>query len=256
MRDLLSPRGRAVLEPLAWSRVLVAFDFDGTLAPIVDRPEDAAMRPRTRRLLAAVSRRYPVVVISGRARTDIRARLGGIGVRQVIGNHGIEPAHATDRLARQVRKWIPPLRARLAPFQGVRIEDKGYSVAVHYRTSRRKRLARQAILEAASSLERVRIIGGKMTLNILPEGAPHKGIAIEQARSRLACDTIIYVGDDETDEDVFNLDQPGRLLSVRVGRGRSSAASYYIRDQAAIDRLLALLADLRDEAARSRRAAR
>jgi trehalose 6-phosphate phosphatase len=64
----------------------------------------------------------------------------------------------------------------------------------------------------------------------------------------LRCDTAIYVGDDETDEDVFALDQPGRLLTIRVGRGRGSHAAYYLRAQAAVDDLLALLVRLREEA--------
>ena len=75
-------------------------------------------------------------------------------------------------------------------------------------------------------------------LNILPAGAPHKGLALERARTRLGCDTAIYVGDDETDEDVFALDQPGQLLTVRVGPKQSSSAAYYIRTQADVDRLL------------------
>ena len=84
----------------------------------------------------------------------------------------------------------------------------------------------------------VRLIGGKQVVNILPAGAPHKGLALERARARLGCDTAVYVGDDETDEDVFALDRPGRLLGIRVGRKRSSSAASYVRAQAEIDRLL------------------
>jgi trehalose-6-phosphatase len=81
-----------------------------------------------------------------------------------------------------------------------------------------KKLARAAILEAAASLGDVRIVGGKQVVNLLPKGAPDKGKALERERERLCCDTAIYVGDDETDEDVFALDQPTRLLSIRVER--------------------------------------
>ena len=256
MRDLLSRRHRDVLRQFAWSNVLLAFDFDGTLAPIVAEPDRATMRPMTRRLLESAAERYPIVVISGRTRADTRGRLHGIGVRQVIGNHGIEPLHATDRIARQVQEWLPSLRARLARFKGVRIEDKDFSVAVHYRLSRRKRAARAAILAAAASFQDVRVIGGKLVVNILPNGAPHKGMALERAREEFRCDTAIYVGDDETDEDVFTLDQPGRLLSVRIGARRSSAASYFVRNQAAIDRLLQSLIALRAVPERSSQASR
>ena len=78
-------------------------------------------------------------------------------------------------------------------------------------------------------------------INLLPRGAPHKGIALERERERLGCDTAIYVGDDETDEDVFALGQPGRLLTIRVGASPSSAASYYLRGQADVDGLMRFL---------------
>jgi trehalose-phosphatase len=105
-------------------------------------------------------------------------------------------------------RTAPLLGRRLSPFKGVRIENKTFSVAVHYRRSREKKKARAAILEAAAALGPIRVIGGKQVVNILPEGAPHKGIALERERHRLRRDTAIYVGDDETDEDVFGLDQP------------------------------------------------
>ena len=101
------------------------------------------------------------------------------------------------------------------------IEDKGLSLAVHYRGARRKKEARALILDAAAGLGDVRLVGGKQVLNVLPAGAPGKGQALERARARLGCDTAVYVGDDETDEDVFALDQPGRLLAIRVGRKRA-----------------------------------
>jgi trehalose 6-phosphate phosphatase len=129
--------------------------------------------------------------------------------------------------------------------QGVWVEDKAYSVAVHYRQSRHKKVALPAILAAAAALGEVRLIGGKQVVNILPVGAPHKGFALEKARDGMRCDTAIYVGDDETDEDVFGLDQPGRLLAVRVGPKRSSEAPYYLRNQRAVDELLAELLRLR-----------
>ena len=79
--------------------------------------------------------------------------------------------------------------------------------------------ARRAVLTAARSLEDARLVGGKLVVNLLVPDAPHKGLALERERARSACDTVIYVGDDETDEDVFQLDRPGQLLSIRVGLG-------------------------------------
>jgi trehalose 6-phosphate phosphatase len=247
MKDILSRAGREVLQQFAWSNVLVAFDYDGTLAPIVPDPDKAFMRAATRRLLGEVAARYPCIVVSGRARPDARRWLRGIRLQQVVGNHGIEPWQATQALVEEVERWAPLLSRRLSPFKGVRIENKTFSVAVHYRHSREKKKARAAILEAAGALGSIRVIGGKQVVNILPEGAPHKGIALERERDRLRRDTAIYVGDDETDEDVFGLDRPGRLLTVRVGPKRASQASYYVRTQAAVDELLAVLVKLRQE---------
>jgi trehalose 6-phosphate phosphatase len=253
-RDILGSANVGVLQDFALSNVLVAFDYDGTLAPIVADPERAEMRPRTRRLLESVAKAYPVAVISGRAQTDVARRLRGVGVAAIVGNHGLESWHVGQRHLTEVRRWLPTLAAAVAPHKGVSIEDKSYSVAIHYRHSREKRRARAAILAAAADLPGVRVIAGKLVINVLPRTAPHKGIALERERDRLGCDTAIYVGDDQTDEDVFALDQPGRLLSIRVGLGSKSAAPYGIADQRAIDNLLLRLrqcrqANLRHEAA-------
>jgi trehalose 6-phosphate phosphatase len=144
-----------------------------------------------------------------------------------------------------VERWTSVLRDRLSHLKGVEIENKTFSVAVHYRRSRERKKARTAILDAASTLDSVRVIGGKQVVNLVPRDAPHKGVAVERERDRLRVDTAIYVGDDDTDEDVFGLDQPGRLLTVRVGSNRRSQASYYLRNQAAIDDFLLLLRNLR-----------
>ena len=248
MRNILARANREVLAQFAWSNVLLAFDYDGTLAPIVSDPEHATMRSTTRRLLGDLTKLYPCSVISGRAQADAARWLQGIQVCEVVGNHGVEPWHATQRFRLEVERWQPLLKERLWRFRGVIIEDKVFSVAVHYRHSREKKKARAAILDSASALGDVRVIGGKQVVNILPSGAPQKGVALEGERARLNCDTAIYVGDDETDEDVFGLDQPGRLLSIRVGAREKSLASFCLKDQAAIDELLTVLIGLRQPA--------
>ena len=202
------------------------------------------MRAQTRELLWELTKLRRVIVISGRAQPDVLKKLRGVGVCGVIGNYGIGPWRPSNRHIAEVQRWRPVLDACVTPLKGVKIEDKIFSVAIHYRQSREKKKARVAILKAAASLGEVRIIVGKQVVNILPKGAPHKGIALELERDRLHCDTALYVGDDETDEDVFTLDQPGRLLTIRVGLKRSSAARYYISNQVAIDELLRVLLDL------------
>jgi trehalose 6-phosphate phosphatase len=243
----LSRYNRQVLEQFAWSNVLLAFDFDGTLAPITSIPSRAAMRARTRELLAKVTPLYPCVVISGRSQNDVMKRLRGTGVVVVVGNHGVEPWQAHNRFVDAVRKWHPVLEKHLGRLKGVEIEDKRYSLAIHYRRSREKKKARAAVLKAAALLGNVRIVGGVQVINVLPDDAPHKGMALERERIRLHCDTAVYVGDDETDEDVFMLDRPGRLLTIRVGAKRGSSAAYCIRNQRQIDEFLETMLALRQD---------
>lgn len=248
MKHILSPANVGVLGQLAWSRVLLAFDFDGTLAPIVADRERAAMRAKTRALLAAVSELYPCAVISGRGQRDVAAKLRGIGVRHVVGNHGIEPGPNMAGFERDIDVVRPVLARFLADQQGVEIEDKRYSLTVHYRRARRKREARAAIARAVAALPRpMRVISGKLVANVVPVGARNKGDILLELRDNEPADVALYVGDDVTDEDVFTIDQPGRLLSMRVGKTTRSAARFYLRDQREIDRLLACLVKLRKD---------
>jgi trehalose 6-phosphate phosphatase len=252
MEHILAKQNRNILEQFAWANVLLAFDFDGTLAPIVSDPKRAALRLTTRRILEAATRLYPCVVISSRPRADLLGRLAGIGFINVIGSYSVEPSKSARRLADVVRGWKSRLGRELGSFRGVEVEDKVFSLAIHYRKSRQKKRTRAAILEAVAALEAARVIRGKQVINVLPSGAPHKGIVLEHERLNQRCDTALYVGDDESDEDVFTLDQPGMLVSIRVGRRRSSAARYYLRSQRELDRLIAVLVSLREQDTRRR----
>ena len=151
-RQILAKRNAHVLAKFAAADVLVALDYDGTLAPLVSTPVKARMRPRTRQLLAAVARRYPCVVISGRMRDDVTARVSSIPVWHVAGNHGLEPWGEQEAYAAKVRQWVRHLRRRLDGIGGVAIEDKTYSVTVHYRSAKQKERARRAIAANALAL--------------------------------------------------------------------------------------------------------
>ncbi|HSK03885.1 MAG TPA: trehalose-phosphatase [Kofleriaceae bacterium] len=253
MKHILSRDHVRTLDPLAGARVLLAFDFDGTLAPIVADRERAAMRRRTHALLAAAAELYPCAVISGRARGDVAARLGSIPVKYVVGNHGME--HAPDPAGhdREIALARPLLERALAVHPGIEIEDKRYSLSIHYRASPRKRAARGAIDAAIAALPRpMRVIAGKLVANVVPAGARHKGTSLLELRERERADIAVYVGDDVTDEDAFALHRPGQVLAMRVGRARASAAPFYLRDQREIDRLLVHVVKLRDTPAPSR----
>ncbi len=244
MIDILDPACRPSLEAFHWADALMAFDFDGTLAPLVAHPDAAELRPRTRELLTALARLSPCLVISGRAQADAMKRLRGIGLLEVIGNHGLEAGMPRDDLRERVRSWLAIVEADLAGLEGVLLEDKGLSLSVHYRRSRHRKRALLSVLEAASKLAGARVVGGKKVVNLVPDGAGDKGTALLAARDRLGFKAAVYVGDDETDEDVFTRLALPELLGVHVGPG-PSRAPYFLRDQASVDRLLELFLELR-----------
>jgi len=247
MRYILSATNRPVLKKLSSGNVLVAFDFDGTLAPIVSKPHKAAIRPGTRRLLKRLTLLYPCIVVSGRGRDDVRRKLAGLEFREVIGNHGIEPWNSSRKMARAVQAWLPILKKGLEHLHGVLLENKRFSISIHYRHARHKKNVLKTITEIARSLPGARLVGGKLVINILPEGARDKGLAVKRACQEIHCQTVIYVGDDQTDEDAFVLARRGRFLTIRVGAAKSSYAHFYIRNQLEIDRLLKVLLELRSD---------
>lgn len=221
-------------------------DFDGTLAPIVQDPDEAYLRPQTQALLKRLCSLYPCMVISGRARQDVASHLRGTGIRCVVGNHGGELGN-TRQLRKLVAGWKAELGPAVAGLAGVWMEDKKISLAIHYRQSPEKTKARRKILGRAGELREARLIPAKQALNVVARTAPHKGMALEARKAKLQCDTALYVGDDVTDEDVFSLPRQEGLIGIRVGVRRSSKARFWLRQQSEIDALLQLLADLREE---------
>lgn len=249
MQPILSSN---VLHSLAAQDTLLAFDFDGTLAPIVDDPASPAMRPQTRHLLAQVAQLYPSVVISGRPEQDVLRLLAGVTVWYVIGNRGLYPPAALERVSVDVARWEAALQDRVGRIDGVIIENKGVSLAVHYRRAADRERARAAIAEAAAALGQVRVVHGKEVVNFLPEDAPNKGRSLDRVRRHLGCAATLYVGDDETDEDAFRLEG---VVGVRVGECEGSAAAYCIADQEEVDDLLQQLEQARPHAQRRPEAA-
>ena len=247
MHYVLSRASRPILTRLAQERTLCAFDFDGTLSPIVEHPDRAGMRARTRKSLVRLAALYPCIVISGRGRRDLLGKLRGVPVARVIGNHGAETGTGSSDSRGEIERWMAALERDLPPLPGVWVEDKGLSVAVHYRQSTRKAEARRRILTATRNLNHARVFGGKQVVNLALNRAPDKGAALATERERLGCDWVLYVGDDENDEEAFALD--GNIVAVRFGRKQRSHARYYLRTQAEIDPLLERMVGLRSSRA-------
>jgi trehalose 6-phosphate phosphatase len=249
MKHLLSAEGQESLRGLAGARALFAFDFDGTLAPIVARPHDARAAIGVRQRLAQLARCAPVAIVSGRALADLRGRIP-LEVRHCIGNHGNEglpDAPDPETMHAICRAWIAQLEAALAsaPSSGVAVEDKRLTLALHYRLARDREQAARELERIARGLEPApRMIGGKLVLNLLPPGARTKFEALAALADHEGAQRVLFVGDDETDELVF-AQAPAHWITVRVELDRASHAHYFIHRQSEIVMLLDQLLQLR-----------
>jgi trehalose 6-phosphate phosphatase len=235
MRLLFSQSGLQRLDQLVRPGILCAFDFDGTLAPIVTQPEKASLPRGILHRLTMLAAHASIAIVSGRALSDLRARVG-FEPDFLVGNHGVEGVPGFEHVMQEhqqiCRPWLEMLSAALmeqpAFERGIWVEDKGFSLSVHYRLVRDRKTAEKQLNELISSLiPSARMVGGKCVINLLPPNAIDKGAALEQLMTASGARSAIYVGDDVTDEDVFRL-QRHDVLSVRVGRGVDSAAEFFL----------------------------
>ncbi len=229
----------ALLQAHAGPQILLAFDFDGTLAPIVDDPQDSCMRESTRTLLLRLAHQQPCIVISGRARADVLRLVDGIPLQEVIGNHGLESSGASlDSIKDKVREWRTTLAPVAHALAGVQIEDKTYSLTLHYRRSFQHSPTAEALRTAATQLAGARVVEGLYGINLIPDIAIHKGTALMAAHRRLGTRRMVFIGDEETDEDVFEMTDADLSLTVRVGQSPTSRARYYLRHQTEIEQFM------------------
>lgn len=238
MEYLWSGAGRKRLTQFAASKVLLAFDLDGTLAPIAGNPDRVAVPPRTRALLRNLARLYPCAVVSSRSEEDLRGRVAGLADKVTVASYSVVDRGRAAQTHVRIDAWDRLLRERLAGHSGVRIEKKRTGMSIHYRQSNRKRVVLRTIKGMLPLLEGARRIDGKQVVHLLEEWAPDKGMCVDRLRTRLKCDTILYVGDDETDEGVFALAHAGEILAIRIGRNTASQARFYLRSRSEVDRLL------------------
>jgi trehalose-phosphatase len=187
-------------------------DFDGVLAPIVERPEDAAPPPETRAELERLVGRYALVaVVSGRAGEDVRAR---VGVERIVcvGSHGLELEPQADRWRRALAAF-----AADAPWPERDVEVKGLAVAFHFRGRADEREAVRALDAIAESAREEGLVAryGRKILEVLPPVGSHKGTAVRRLLEEHGLQRALAAGDDTTDLDSFAaLD--GLEVAVRV----------------------------------------
>ena len=238
-------------------RILLLLDFDGTLAPIVSRPELAVLPAGVKISLTSLSanRQFVLGVISGRALSDVSAR---VGVPNIIyaGNHGLEmTGPGEDYIHPEAAALLPALsrlarelQSQLAQYSGVLVEDKGLSVSVHYRLAQSPIVPQveqvfDQVVSPSVQREEVKITRGKMVLEVRPNVDWDKGKAVHRILQAQPPGSLpIFVGDDATDEAAFQTVQESGGIAVFVGPPREpNQALHRVDSPAEVAQFLRLL---------------
>jgi alpha,alpha-trehalase len=237
--------GRAKESPAS-----LCLDFDGTLARIAPEPSEARLDESVRQALLAIlaTKRFTIGVISGRAVEDLQARVGVAGI-VYAGNHGLEilgpglqfvestAVSAMDELQQVSKRLVASLWA----IPGIRVEDKRLTVTVHYRLAADFHLPtiRAAVEQAVSPYaSRLQVRSGKKSLEILPRTTWNKGTAVLWINHNrgISARSAIYVGDDATDEDAFEVLVFG--VTIKVGASGETRARYLLSHPGEVQELL------------------
>lgn len=245
-------RWKEIVDEVRRARHLALFtDFDGTLVRIQKHPDQVVLPAEVRRLLESIAHAGVTVgVVSGRKVTDVRKRVNLPGV-WYVGAHGfslLDPGNRSIALVsrkqrERMQKIKRALSRRLRGVPGLRLEPKEVTIAVHYRAApaRSRYLARKVIIELMERDAEVSLLSGKKVWELLPDPRNDKWTAIsfilrgERKGSRRGRWLTIFLGDDETDERVF---QKMEGISIVVGRKRRTAARYYLRSPAEVRKFL------------------
>ena len=234
-------------------------DYDGTLTPIVSRPERALCPVKVKRMLETL-RDLPGVhlaVVSGRSLEDVRRKVGVAGITYV-GNHGLEIEKPGGRPGKrapslrtpELREITRNVQKALKDLPGILFEEKGPILSVHYRNVPRKgsaQIFRVIEEELQSRKGRWKTTSGKMVLEIRPSLDFDKGTAVKEILRGFPSKGLLplYLGDDQTDEDAFQV-LKGRGISVFIGQSRvPSGADFFLRNPAEVQEFLRRCVDLR-----------
>lgn len=258
-----------VLAPLGERTLCLFLDFDGTLAPIVARPELAALPLDTREIVARLSSLCPVCLMSGRALEDLQDKVGLDGVYYAA-EHGCEIVSPTSRWPRltfqaggsrrtALQTVTRLLETRLATLPGLLLEAKRFSTAVHYRLAPEESVTalQREITTIAAAHPELRVTSGKMLWEIRAADEWGKGQALlwllERLEATLGPCHPLALGDDLTDEDMFAaLGDRGSSIIVGLPE-RPTRASHRLENPHEVSLFLARLTDRLALAARQQR---
>ncbi len=228
------------------------FDYDGTLTPIVPRPEDAVLSDAMRQVLKDLSERFFVAVISGRDLPDVKQKVG-LDAIFYAGSHGFDIAGPKGRHieAQQGTSFLPDLdeaqedlEERLGNISGAMLERKKFSIAIHYRNVAEGRASdvSEIVDRVHARHPRLRKSSGKKVYELQPDVDWNKGEALLWLLDKLGPDRSdvipMYMGDDVTDEDAFKA-LPDRGIGIVVQEApRPTAAQYRLKDPDEVQRFL------------------
>jgi trehalose-phosphatase len=236
--------------------MMLGLDFDGTLAPIAQRPGEAAMPVNTREALDAVAARGDtmVAIVSGRSLEDITAKVGIPGL-YYVGNHGLEIRGPNIELRHEeaveaqpaIRECAERVTEDVGDTPGVIVEDKGLTLSVHYRLvgSAAEDAVRESVRRSCGD-NGVRITEGRKVFEIRPDVDWNKGHALLFLIDMLVAipdAPVLFVGDDLTDEDGFRaVAERGNGIVVGDPVTPDTAARFYLPGPEDVTRLLRRLA--------------
>lgn len=248
----------ALKERLRKRPLFIFLDFDGTLAPIAKTPAQAVIPRKTKKLLVQLSRkaRIKIAIISGRSLDDIKRKLG---LSRIIysGNHGLEvdgpKIKFTPLISQGYKAALKGIKntllKKLRSVKGFLIEDKGFSLSLHYRlvSDKKAPFVKKAFRETLAAYlrgRRVEVGMGKKVLEVRPPLKWDKGRVVlwllkKRALIRSSKRPLpVYIGDDKSDEDAFRA-LKNRGITIFVGRPKvKSQAKYYLEDSRDVARLL------------------
>jgi len=246
--------------------LLLLSDYDGTLTPIVGRPEEAILSPEVREKLCALAQKptSSVGIISGRSLSELRAMVAIEGI-YYAGNHGLEIEGPGLKFVSQpakeakatIKDLARQLSAALDSIAGVIVEDKGLSLSVHYRLVKKgeENLVAETFQQVISpplNEGKIRVTSGKKVWEVRPPIDWHKGKAVaaitREIKTLLKLEPIltIYLGDDTTDEDAFRVIHRPEGWSIFVGgENPSSSADYFLNSTIEVENFLSRLLELK-----------
>ncbi|MEE8359643.1 MAG: trehalose-phosphatase [Candidatus Omnitrophota bacterium] len=244
---------------LGSKRSVFFLDYDGSLTPIVKRPELAVLSGKMRDAIKKLSEKHTVAIVSGRMREDVQKLVSIEGVFYA-GSHGFDiQGPGFSLIQPEAEETIPlitrvtgALKEEFGNVEGVLIEDKKFSVAVHYRLARAKEIPRirNRVNEIVERNRKLRFMSGKKVFEIIPDIRWSKGMAMRWILKALnigwADASVVYIGDDVTDEDAFRMLRT-RGTSILVSKkAKVSAANFYLTSPQEVKNLFEKITELRE----------